>query len=77
VSVLFLSIAPAAAACPECRAQVNSGVYGPDFPVVLFVMLLPLAVLALVGLGVYYADDIRCRLKGRAVKWQTAQNARR
>lgn len=73
----MLGDAPAAWACPECRARVNSGVYGADFPLLLFVMLLPVVVLALVGVGVYYADDIRGGLKARAVKWQTAQSARR
>ena len=74
---LFLGAAPAAWACPECRAQVNSGVYGGGFAGTLLVMLLPVVVLALVGAGVYHADDIKARLKGRAGGWRTTRGARR
>ncbi len=73
--LLFLGAAPSVWACPECRAQVNSGVYGQSFTGILLVMLLPIIVLALVGVGIYYADDIKARLKGRASKWQTTSNA--
>jgi hypothetical protein len=75
--LLILGTTPPAWACPECRAQVNSGVFGPDFAATLFVMLLPVGVLALVGVGLYYADDIKAKLKRGTVKWQTARHARR
>lgn len=75
--ILVLGTARPVWACPECRAQVKSGVLSPDFTTTLFVMLLPVGVLALVGAGIYYADDIKDRLKGGAVKWHTAQHARR
>lgn len=75
--LLFLSTAPEARACPECRAQANSGVYGPDFTAILFVMLLPVVVLSLIGVVVYYVDNIKARIKGRAGKWPTARHARR
>ncbi len=65
VLLLFLYAAPAAWGCPECRAQVNSGVYGPGFTTILLVMLLPTVVLTLVGFGVYYAGDVKARLRGR------------
>lgn len=73
--LLFLSVAPSVWACPECRAQVNSGVYSQNFSGTLLVMLLPIIVLALVGVGIYYADDIKTKLKGRKSKWQTTSNA--
>ncbi len=38
-------------------------------------MLLPIIVLALIGVGIYYADDIKAKLQGRASKWQTTSNA--
>jgi hypothetical protein len=50
--LLFLSAAPSVWACPECRAQVNSGVYSQNFSGTLLVMLLPIIVLALVGVGI-------------------------
>jgi hypothetical protein len=75
--LLLLGVAPTAWACPECRAQVNSGVYGPGFTTILLVMLLPTVVLTLVGVCVYYAGDIKSRLKGRTGGWQTARTARR
>ncbi len=73
--LLFLSAAPTAWACPECRAQVNSGVYSQNFTGTLLVMLLPIIVLALIGVGIYYADDIKAKLQVRASKWQTTSNA--
>ena len=75
--LLYLGAAPAARACPECRAQVDSGVYGPDFTTNLLAMLLPLIMLAIVGVGIYHAGDIRAKLKGRVGTWQTARTARR
>lgn len=75
--LLLLGAAPTAWACPECRAQVSSGVYGPGFTTILLVMLLPTVVLTLIGVGVYYAGDIKARLRGRTGGWQTARTARR
>ena len=70
--LLLLSAAPSVVwACPECRAEVNSGVYGQSFTGTLLVMLLPLIVLALICVGIYYADDIKVKLKERKSKWQT------
>jgi len=73
--LLFLSVAPSVWACSECRIQVNSGVYSQNFTGTLLVMLLPIIVLALIGVGIYYADDIKAKLKGRTGKWQTTSNA--
>jgi hypothetical protein len=75
--LLCLGAAPVTRACPECRAQVNSGVYGPDFITNLLAMLLPLIVLAIVGVGIYHAGDFMAKLRGRAGRWQNAQTARR
>jgi hypothetical protein len=75
--LLFLSAAPTAWACPECRARVNSGVYSSDFTGTLIVMLLPIIVLALIGVGVYYADAIKAKFKGGTGKWQTTEHALR
>jgi len=72
--LLFLSAAPTSWACPECRVQVNSGIYSQNFTSTLIVMVLPIIVLSLVGVGIYYANEIKAKLKGRVSKWQTASS---
>jgi len=64
VPAIILGAVRPAWPCPGCRAQVESRVYGEAFTTTLLVVLLPLALLALVGAGLYYADEIRRRLKG-------------
>lgn len=49
-------------ACTRCRPQVESGVYNGDFIATLFVLLLPLAVLLVIGLGLYFSDAILAKL---------------
>lgn len=74
--VFFSSVASQVRACPECRAQVDSGVYSGDFIATLLIVLLPIIVLAVIGVGIYYAGDIKAKLGERASKWQTISNAR-
>lgn len=74
--VFFASTALYVRACPECRAQVDSGVYSEDFAATLLSLLLPIIVLALVGVGIHYAGDIKAKLRGRLSEWQTTSNAR-
>ena len=45
-------------ACPWCRMQVKDGVYNEDFFGNLFVLLLPVVILAALGFGLYHADKI-------------------
>ena len=45
-------------ACPWCRVQVKDGVYNEDFFGNLFVLLLPVVVIAALGFGLYHADKI-------------------
>ncbi len=54
-----------ALACPWCRAQVKSGIYDQNFLYNLFVMLLPIVILTAIGFGLYHADKISDKLRGR------------
>lgn len=50
-------------ACPWCRAQVKGGVYDASFSSNLFVLLMPLAILAGLGFGLYHWDKILCTVR--------------
>jgi hypothetical protein len=62
-------------ACPECRVQVQSGFYNKDFNDNLFILLLPIIVLLLIGVGIYFADSIKSKVRGRVSQWRTTYNA--
>jgi hypothetical protein len=49
-------IVPEARACPWCRPEVEAAVYNPDFIATALLLLLPLAVIALVGVALHFAD---------------------
>lgn len=51
-------------ACPWCRVQVNNGVYDQDFLTNLVTLLLPLFLLAGLGIGLYNADKVVDKFKG-------------
>ena len=42
--------------CPWCRAQVSDGVYVDDFAGTFILLLVPLALLTLIGTAIYFAD---------------------
>jgi hypothetical protein len=63
--ILVLVFNTAAAACPWCRAEVKIGIYDQNFFRNLFVMMLPVIVLTAIGFGLYHADKISDKLKGR------------
>jgi heme/copper-type cytochrome/quinol oxidase subunit 2 len=66
-------------ACAQCRPSVKAEVYNQDFAANLLVLLLPVAVLFLIGIAIYFSDSIRARFgktKG-AASWQTSYNAGR
>lgn len=46
-------------ACRVCRPRVQAAIHGPDYAVNLGVLLLPVGVLLLLGLGVFCAPTIR------------------
>jgi len=55
-TALFLS-SGAAWACTSCRPLVKAGVYDQNFFGNLLLMVLPLAVLAFIGAGLYFFAD--------------------
>lgn len=59
-------------ACPSCAPLVKSGVYNSDFGSNLLVLLLPIAILAAIGAGLYFSDAIAARLRGfkGGERWQ-------
>ena len=51
-------------ACPLCRAQAAAGIYNSYFGAHFFLMLLPILILAAIGIGLYYVDDLRGKAGG-------------
>lgn len=45
-------------ACPYCQSAVKRNVYNQDFGANLFVLLLPLFLLLMIGIGLYYSDAL-------------------
>ena len=45
-------------ACPYCQSIVKSKVYNQDFMANLLVLLLPVAVLLMIGIGIYFSDTV-------------------
>lgn len=56
VTALACVAAPSAWACAWCRADVREAVYAPGFASTTLLLLLPLVVIALVGVGLHFAD---------------------
>lgn len=75
--IIFLALNATVAACPECRARVESDIYKQDFAVNLLLVLLPIFVLTIAGVGLYSADYIAEKFKEKTVRWQTKQHALR
>ena len=57
-SLVLLILTRAAEACPWCRAQTKAGVFDGNFVGNLFILLLPVFILAGLGFGLYHADKI-------------------
>jgi hypothetical protein len=51
-------------ACPWCRAQVSIETYNQDFFSNLFLLLLPVFILAAIGFGLYHFDKISNKIRG-------------
>lgn len=58
----LLLTGPLAHACRVCRPRVQAQIHTPDYSANLLVLLLPIAVVLLVGAGVYFAPALRSRL---------------
>ncbi|WP_046244158.1 hypothetical protein [Hymenobacter terrenus] len=59
--LLLLLTSPAAWACTVCRPRVQAGIHNDAYTANLLLILLPVAVLLLAGLGLFFAADIRHR----------------
>ena len=68
--LLLVAFNLTASACAECRIRVKSGIFDQSFGANLFVVLLPIVVIAAIGIALYYADEITDKLKKGASRWQ-------
>jgi hypothetical protein len=60
----LLGMLPAlASACAVCRPKVQAAIHNADYSVNVGLLLLPLALLLIVGVGLYYADAIWARVQ--------------
>ena len=50
-------------ACTQCRPGVESGVYNRDFAANLSVLVLPIAVLFVIGIAIHFSDAIVTTLR--------------
>lgn len=52
----------AASACPKCRPLVEAGVFNASFAGNLASMALPLALMAIIGAALYFAESLAIRV---------------
>ena len=64
-----------ALACAECRARVKDGIFNHSFWANIIVVLLPIIAIAAIGIGLYFSNEIRDKLKKGVGKWQTNDDA--
>ena len=57
-------LARPAGACPVCRPRVQATIHGPDFPQNLLLVLLPVGLLLLAGLGLFFFGG-----RARRISW--------
>ncbi len=69
-SLLFLSNAPLGA-CPRCRPLVQAAIHNADFLGNVVVMLLPVALLLLIGAALFFVDALEIELRKGAQTWRT------
>ena len=58
LTIPLITLTENLSACPRCRAQAAAGIYNADFGLNFFFMLLPILILAALGFGLYYVDDL-------------------
>lgn len=63
--ILFLITSAEAWACEQCRPLIKSSVYNADFLVNFSLLMLPLGILAVLGVITHYWDEIMARLQPR------------
>ncbi|RPD47118.1 hypothetical protein DNI29_13290 [Hymenobacter sediminis] len=57
----LLLMGPVAHACRVCRPRVQAQIHTPDYTANLLILLLPIAVVLLVGAGLYFAPALKPR----------------
>ena len=60
--LLLMFLPVAASACAVCRPRVQAGIHNSAYVPNLILVLLPVALLLLGGLGLFFASTIRHRL---------------
>jgi hypothetical protein len=45
--------------CPECRLRVRGEIFGQNFLPTLSLVLLPVVVILVIGIGLFYAGEIK------------------
>jgi len=73
--LLWLFAGSSVWACPGCRGQVKASIYRPDYPFNLLMLLLPVIILLLTGLSLYYAGSIQSTLQRSIHQWLNTHNA--
>ena len=68
--LLLVSFNLTTLACAECRARVKNGIFDQSFWANLTVVLLPIVVIAAIGIGLYFMNEIKDKLKKGASRWQ-------
>ena len=61
--LLGLCLGPAAWGCAVCRPRVEAGIHNGAYTANLLLVLLPVALLLLGGLGLFFAADIQHRFR--------------
>jgi hypothetical protein len=54
-------------ACPACRPRVQAAIHTPDYAANVALLLLPVAILLVLGVGLYWADRLWPRPVARPV----------
>lgn len=58
----LLLTGPLAQACRVCRPRVQAQIHTPDYTTNLLVLLLPVGLVLLIGLGLFFAPALKSRL---------------
>lgn len=58
----LLLLASQASACPVCRPKVAAGIHNAHYSQNLLLVLLPVALLLVLGLGLFYWDKFAARV---------------
>ena len=60
----ILALTTSAQGCPKCRPLVMKGVLDASFGSNLFMLALPLTLVGLLGVALYFAEPLAARVRG-------------